>query len=355
MPPIIPISNRFAETRIMRYDTLIESMKAARLPFREISIPGGGRAAVAATGGSLLGLSVDGIDENIPYVNESIAQSGWLAGKNSSQIGGLRLWFAPEYAYFWKGRPDAKALSNYHVQAGCDPGDYRFVDAGKQSVRMELSATLRDFRDGARVKFAVERVVSAAPPPVHARGLRFAGLRLQHRIELLRAAPGKRVELWHLLQIPPGSRMLVPTRGPARPLVYFNAFHNSDWRAGKDALTWHYRGTATAKIGLDLSQVTGRAGVLRPLGRGQFAAIIWQFPLCPGMRYTDGPSEAKSGDQVVQAWDGFGFGELEYHSPSVGSEDPIYAEHSLLWCYAGSLARVNKIAGELLGRTWSDE
>lgn len=334
----------------MRYQNVIKCLKQAGLPVKEIVSPSGGRAAVTTTGGALVGMCVE--EENIPYVNEAIAEPGWLSGKNSSQIGGLRLWFAPEYAYFWKGEPDARTLANYNVQEECDPGSYAITHADAGSVRMEMTATLEDFRDGKKVKFSVERVISATPPPVDLGSLGYMGVRLQHRLEILRAPSGKRVDLWHLLQMPAGSSLLVPTRGPAKPLIYFNAFGHNDWQAEKDALRWNYRGTDIAKLGLDISQVTGRAGVLRPLPDGRFAAMIWQFPVSPGMAYVDGSSEALARNQILQAWDGFGFGELEYHSPSASAGDPIYAEHSLLWCFCGSLKQINRVALELLGRTW---
>lgn len=320
---------------------------------REIVSPSGGRAVVTTTGGCLAGLCVEGEEENILYTNEAIAQPGWPRGKVSTQIGGLRLWFAPEYAYFWKGKPDARALHNYVVQENCDPGAYKITHADASSVRLGMTTSLEDFRDGSRIEFAVERVISAVPAPVKPGALRYMGLRIQHRLELLRAKPGQRIDLWNVLQMPTGSRLLVPTRGPTKPMVYFNAFHNSDWEAGADALTWDFRGTAKAKVGLDLAQVTGCAGVLRPLARGRFAAMIWQYPLCPGMVYSDGPSEARARNQIVQAWDGFGFGELETHSPSVSLEDPIFAEHSLLWCFCGDFDRVNAVAAELLDRRWT--
>ena len=86
-------------------------------------------------------------------------------------------------------------------------------------------------------------------------------------------------------------------------------------------VTWHYKGEARAKIGLDISQVTGRSGVLRRLGNGDWAALIWQFPVLPGLQYCDGPDFRRAQGQVSQAWDGFGFGEMQYHSPSVGTDD----------------------------------
>ena len=337
----------------MKYRKVIEHLRSADLSVHELVSPSGGRAAVTTVGGGLAGLCVEEESENIPYVNEAISQPGWLRGKASSQIGGVRLWFAPEYAYFWRGKPDARTLSNHEIQQGCDPGSYAITHADEKSVRMEMTASLEDFQDGTRVEFAVERVISSVPPPVKLVGVRYMGVRLQHRLQLLRAPSGKRLDLWHLLQMPAGSRLLVPTRQPAKPQVYFNAFHHDDWRAEEDALRWNFRGTDIAKLGLDISQVTGCAGVLRPLARGRFAAMIWQFPVAPGMVYADGPSAARANNQIIQAWDGFGFGELEYHSPSVSSEDPVYAEHSLLWGFCGSLKQINAVAEQLLQRTWN--
>ena len=135
-------------------------------------------------------MCVEGVEENILYVNKEIATPGWLPGKASSQIGGLRLWFAPEYAYFWQGKPDARTLSNHKVQRNCDPGSYAITRADGNGVRMEMTATLRDFRDGKRVQLHVERVISSAEPPVKLERLRFVGVRLQHRLELLRAPAG---------------------------------------------------------------------------------------------------------------------------------------------------------------------
>ena len=337
----------------MDYRKVIEHLRSADLPVRELVSPSGGRAAVTTVGGCLAGLCVEGESENIPYVNEEISQLGWLPGKASSQIGGVRLWFAPEYAYFWKGKPDARALSNYEIQQGCDPGSYSITASDEKSVRMEMTTSLQDFRDGSRIEFAVERVISSVPPPVKLGGLRYMGVRLQHRLQLLSAPLGKRLDLWHLLQMPAGSRLLVPTCKPAKPLIYFNAFHHSDWKSEPNALRWDFRGTDIAKIGLDISQVTGCAGVLRPLARDRFAAMIWQFPVAPGMAYADGPSAARANNQIVQAWDGGGFGELEYHSPSVSTEDPVFAEHSLLWGFCGSLKQINVVAKQLLQRTWN--
>jgi hypothetical protein len=340
----------------MKYRRAVHHLKAAGYSVREIVAPDGGRAAITTIGGRIFAFQVNGVSETIFRSNPQIANHALLRhapGKLIANIGGLHLWFAPEYAFNWKGKPDALRFSNYVVQKGYDPARWVIVDAGKQHVRLKLTTTLRDWRDDSRIKFRVERVVSYVPPPEGVEGLHYMGIRLQHRIELLEAKPGKRVELWHLLQMPVGSCTLIPTRVRPKPLVYFNAQGLGSWKFTKNALVWRYTGCEEAKIGLDVAQVTGRAGVLRPLPNNQFAVVIWQFPVAHGMTYTDGPNEALAHNQIVQAWDGFGFGELECHSPSVSLDDPVYADHSLLWCFVGTFERVNGVAKELMNRTWT--
>jgi len=340
----------------MKHSEVLHQLRAARCRVQEIECDGGGRAAVCALGGRIISLRLPGLDENVFWSSPEIHKHEVWQKRMwdvAGGIGGVRLWFAPEFAYHWTGKPDLVHYSNYNIPRLTDPGAYRWLPAGKHAVTLTAKPKLRDHRDGSTVSFAVERTIAATANPIGARAARYAGVRIQHTLKLLHAKPGQRVDLWHIVQMPPGSRMLIPTHGRPEPLVYFDEFKRGAWRIGKDCVTWHYTGDQTAKFGLDTGQVTGRAGVLRRLGNGEWAALLWQFPVMPGANYCDGPDARRARKQISQAWDGFGFGELEYHSASVGREDPSYAESSLLWCFAGTLQRVNEIAEQLLGRRWN--
>jgi hypothetical protein len=250
------------------------------------------------------------------------------------------------------GKPNLVRYSNYKVPGAIDPGSYDWGQCTSASASLDAQLTLRDHRDGSKVAFRVDRTIASTPSPIATRGLRYVGIRLQHRLELLRAKKHQRVDMWHLIQMPVGGRLLIPTLGRARPLVYFNSLGRGSWKSAQDRLTWRYTGDQCAKIGLDTAQVTGRAGVLRRMTNGEWAALIWQFPSMPGADYCDGPDARRARQQVAQAWDGFGFGEIEYHSPGVSLADPTYADSSLLWCFAGSMRDVNDVSGELLDRRW---
>lgn len=340
----------------MKHTQVIHHLRAARVRVEEVQCDGGGRAAVCPLAGRVISLRLPGLDENVFWSSPELHRLravGRKMWKLQGGPGGERVWFAPEYAYHWDGKPNLKTYANYTIPFETDPGRYAFGRCTRSAVSLQARPAIRDHRDGSIVTFEVERTIASTASPIPLRGARFVGIRIQHVLRMARAKPPQRVDLWHIVQMPIGSRALVPTTGEARPLVYYNDLHKNGWKCAKDRLIWPYQGDASAKVGLAAAQVTGRAGVLRRLSNGDWAALIWQFPVLGGTAYCDGPSERHARrQQVVQLWDGFGFGELEYHSPSVGIDDPVYAESSLLWCFAGTLMRVNDVAEELMGRRW---
>lgn len=336
------------------YPEVVRLLNKAGHPVRELRKTG--KIAVSLIGGRILAMALPGEVENLVWTSPQLSDTRTLRAhpeKIFCGVGGDRLWFAPEFAYHWKGSADAVSFKNYRVPTGVDPGRYRFEFADAVSVKMGMTCRLVDRRDGKVVTFEVERAIAVADAPYPAssammKGLKFVGVRVQHHLRVKNCPPGKCVGLWHLLQMPAGSTLIVPTRGRARPMRYFN---RGDWQARSDHLRWTFTGEAKAKCGLDVHQVTGRSGVIRPILGGRWALLIRQFPVLPGLYYADGPSPRHAGDQVVQTWDGFGFGEMEYHSAAAGAP-PLpreYAETALLWAFGGSAAGIRRIAKALLG------
>ena len=347
-------------TQAMDYSAVINHMRAARHDISEIQCGDQGRAAVCRLGGRILGLRFKGSEENLLWVSPQIADHALLREaptKIPGGIGGERLWFGPEYAFNWDGLPDDQNFSNYVLQPSYDPSAYEWAVTTEEMICLKASPTLEDLRDHTRLGFTVKRTISATPPPLEPdsqcmKGVEFAGLWLQHMLQLDEAPPEKCLDLWHILQIPQGSQILIPTTGPARPLVYFDGHRRGGWECKEDRLAWNVRGTACAKIGLDLDQVTGRFGALRQMQDGKWLLMVYQFPVMPGLQYCDGPDAARARNQIVQLWDGFDFGEMEYHSPAVDRDHPMCVEASLLWCFGGPLESVQGVAQKLLGRKW---
>jgi len=148
--------------------------------------------------------------------------------------------------------------------------------------------------------------------------------------------------------MPVGTTLLVPTRGPAKPMHYFNA---GTWTQDQDVVLWTLDGQTQSKIGFDRAQLTGRTAALRQVSKGRWLLIVREFALRPDVHYPDAPTPEQAGGQVVQLWDGFGFGELEYHTPAIGAA-PLPAalqDVSELWAFDGDRDSIQELGRELLG------
>lgn len=341
----------------MRYSQIGDYLTKGKVKLRELRGPRG-RLLLTTVGGRLPAITFAGLDENLFWGNPNLSDVEQLrrdAGAVRNGLGGERLWFGPEYAFNWIGVPDGREFKNYAVQRAYDPGRYDWEDSGHGTLGLRMHAELEDRRDHTRLRFAVRRRVSWAPLPVDLEDLHLThglGVCFQHLIQLESGPAHARIDLWHILQMPVGSHLLIPTKGFARPQVYFDEWKRNGWQCRPDRLEWLFKGESLAKIGLDAAQVTETAGILRPLPNNQWCAVVWHFSVYPGLPYVDGPSPDKARQQVVQAWDGFGFGELEYHSPAVGPEFPAFAETSFLWCFGGDWTAVNRAARQILQREW---
>jgi hypothetical protein len=65
------------------------------------------------------------------------------------------------------------------------------------------------------------------------------------------------------------------------------------------------------------AQVTGRAGALSRRSKGNWVLVVLEFPIYCVLHYGDAVSPETAGDRVFQVWNGFAFGELKYHSPTM--------------------------------------
>lgn len=313
-----------------------------------------GWAGVCPLGGRVMAFAFAEEEENLFFVSPEIEDTDALRRDPVSMIGGPggdRLWFAPEFAFKWEGSPpDVKEFSNYRVQRNEDPGHYetRLVN---DSIHLAMETSLADLRDGSVIQFRVTRTLSPTGNPLSGlsvcKDLRYAGYELCHRIEVLEPTRNQKIGLWHLIQVPVGSVLIVPTKGVPRPLEYFN---EGGWEALPNHLRWKYGGSARAKIGLDVTQISGRMAILRRLQDNDWVLLVRQFPIAEGAYYCDAPTESAAGKQVFQAFDGFGFGEIEYHSPGVGAPPlpPAYSETSWLWAFGGDQNHIQRVAATLL-------
>jgi hypothetical protein len=78
--------------------------------------------------------------------------------------------------------------------------------------------------------------------------------------------------------------------------------------------------------------------------------IVRQFPVHLDESYIDHPYEQPRRDQAFHAWDGYGFGEMEFHSSGLDAEQGPreLKESDQLWAFGGSAQAIAALGKELL-------
>ncbi|MGY4230166.1 hypothetical protein ACVMIH_007527 [Bradyrhizobium sp. USDA 4503] len=334
----------------------VSALEAAHIPVKTAADVGA--LALTTNGARLIALSLDEASENLLYTHPRLEESDLVCEHPEelpAGIGGDRLWFSPEVRYHWRGAPDWVNFSNNCVPAESDPGTYAFIDAGSSALGVAAKVALPTTDDSPPLPIEVSRFVSFADPPLsrdHAlmRGVDCVGVRSDWRLELDKTARAGRVALWHILQAQIGARAIAPvTKGGECTLTLYSP-KSSGWSIHWDHVAWRFDGAANAKFGLSVRNVTGRAGVIRRLSDGRACLIVREFPFGREAAYGDHPYGVERDDQVLQLWDGFGFGELEYHSRVLDAlRGPrMLAESDTIWAFVGESSAIAALGGEIL-------
>lgn len=343
------------------YAEVVGNLEAAGVPVRQLRE--GGCVAVTPAAGRIVALAFEPNGENLLWTNPRLDDATLVRTTPEKLVGGLggdRLWFAPEIAYHWTGIPNWRTFENYKTPAAADPGAYAFgtgEDRDDTEIVLHAAGDLQASGGGEPVGYRVSRSIRLARAPAASApwlaGVRSVGITTRHHLELAAATRRGRLGLWHLMQVPVGSVLVVPLEAaaPAAAATPLSYALPGGWEVMPDQVRWRYGGTAGAKFGLGAAALTGRAAVFRRLGDGQWLMIVREFPVDRKAAYCDHPHGIVRDDQAFQAWDGYGFGELEFHSPSVDAEQGprIRVEEDTIWAFAAHAPAIAALAGELLG------
>jgi hypothetical protein len=373
------------------YSQIVSDLEKASVPVKELhgpGVPAGDVTAAAApvvavtlAAGRIVALAFSKDGPNLFWTHPDLGDTELVTANPTRLVGGIggdRLWFSPELRYHWVGKPDWHGLGNYKVPADTDPGHYRFVDSEPGVVALEAKGRLPvqgsdhwsrgtgaavavtspagsgDVPSGEYLAFSVERKIRMAQPPLSLddplmRSVRYVGIEAVHELTIQEETRTGEIDLWHLLQAPVGSTLIVPLRPGHRtqPLSYGLP---GAWRTTPNSVIWRIEGNTNAKIGIAAEALTGRSAILRRLSSKQWCLMVRQFPVDVSARYGDYPEGVPRDDQVFQAWDGLGFGEMEFHSPVLDAERGPRAlrEKDQLWAFGGSAQTILALADILL-------
>jgi hypothetical protein len=345
---------------------LIQVLNDAGKATETVAFPNGSQVAMLPYGGRIVGLFAKDDPRNFYWTNPVLKNSEtaktYFGSDEWQNTGGDRTWLAPEIDFFFPKYPD---LAVYHQPRQLDTLDYRVGKAADGTVKMTLEFEIDHFRHKAPIQLRLTKAVEAVDNPLRHEaiwkelsGVTFASYGLRSTLEFTASpAPQAPVGLWHLIQMPHGGEMILPTYGPAKPQTVFGEVPKNDIRTDLPGGGAHYfmRAPAEQKISLRAAASTGRAGYYYEAD-GVAQLVIRNFFVNPSGEYVDAPwtkpDDVGYGVQVCNVNGKWGiFSELEYHIPAIGlpggkSKADDFAQ---VWAYRGTRAQMNVISEHLLG------
>lgn len=238
-------------------------------------------------------------------------------------VGGDRLWVAPETSWFWKTLQSLD-FEQYEIPRDLDPGAWKLVRSEDGFCEMTQHVALPHLHKNRTYDFDLtrrfERVALTNPP--------FPDCVAYHSENELDLPSGgeaqgdaQSIGLWSLLQVPTGGVMSVGVRPDAQWRDYFTPIERRLWSQDAGALHLQISGTDQYKIGLPPRALTGRAAYAREIGDAT-VVILRQWEPQTWLPFCDAPmNDLHSAGDALQVYSDNGgagsFGEMELHAPAL--------------------------------------
>jgi len=345
---------------------ITDRLKENRVGFLEFPLQEGAFLLVIERGGRLHGPFWDSQQPGLTWVNPVLADPSAFREfirAGSWNLGGERNWIAPEIQFITGDRADPDG--SVRIPAQMDPGCFSLAWERSNEIHLsqDLALEARNVAIGTK-KLHLETSIRAVPNP-----LRFVGAfsSLMEEVQYcgyeqevcLKEAAHDLImsELWNLVQLNPGGKILVPT-GPCFELTDYatQPIDPGHYRFENHLLELKISGNSMYKIGLKAAHFAGRVGYLAPLDEQTSYLMVRNFFNNPSSFYIEEPawSIGRWGDSLHVYNDGGrwgGFGELETHGQTIGGQTGKSESVDLLqmWVFRGPTDRLNRIALHLLG------
>jgi hypothetical protein len=356
---------------------LTKILEAVQEPFALLYWNNNAHAIITQRGARVLGLFMTPQGENLLWTNsaafESVETFQHFMAQGNWNLGGERIWIAPEIQYNVRDRSDF--WGTLHVPPQMDPGQWHIVNKISYStnetsyVRLSTIMTLNAYNlASGQQTITVERTIAPVANPLSAsvhyemlmQDVLFAGYAQQ--VKLSGENTTAYSEAWNLVQMNAGGQLIIPCASSIEATDYFGnvpeearQVHHSDVPYLRLAIT----GKRQYKIGYKALSMSGRMGYWYPQADGQAYLLVRAFNNNPSNLYAEEPPHlvGVNGHSVHVYNDGgeFGgevsFGEMECtgHTIHGNSVQQQATDTFTLWAYMGNETSLKNIAHLLLG------
>ncbi len=345
-------------------DTVIARYRENGLGYSELGVGERHTIFISGRGGHLLG----------PFDNLSGSSALWITAQLYSSLsfarflaagewnlGGERIWIAPEIQFNIKDRSDFRGT--YELPAAMDPGTYR-LDSTARQVALSQDIVLDCYNTASGSKhLSVHRKIRASKNPLHSLlkfdqlmdGVVFAGW--HHETEL--SSPvndGIMAESWNLAQVRPGGEAIIPCTPGIEYMDYYEPIDDSLFSIRKHSVKIQITGDRRYKVGFRAPNLLGRIGYIRQVGDDEAELTVRCFQNDPSSLYIEEPANATGCRGLslnIYNDDGAlgGFGEIECNGRTIGGKTDRSSsiDDVTFWYFRGKTGPITAIATILLG------
>jgi hypothetical protein len=284
---------------------------------------------------------------------EAFVQSGqW-------NLGGNRLWIAPEIQFNVRNRADFWGTIQFPPQM--DPGNYALICENKQvTLWQQCQLEAHNLASG-QIDLSIQRTLRPVPNPLrtlkNAPRLTYFGY--EHVVKLnidATTSPDIQAEAWDLVQLNPGGQLLILSTSQVEASDYFGTVPPQAHIAHGNHVRLSITGTQEFKVGYKSACMLGRMAYWNTLSDGREYLLIRQFFNNPSAVYSEEPpAMVGNHGHSVHIYNGGGdfgaMGEMEVNGQTIGGASGLTSntDHFVLWGFIGNHADIQQVSDSLLG------
>jgi len=347
------------------HQVVMARLEENRIPYGVLPLQAGWSAVISQRGGRILGPFPTVDSAGLFWINSAWSQPEsfrQFLDSGNWNLGGDRVWIAPEIQYSVKDRRDYWGTIAQPPQI--DPGSYTLEQPQPGVWTLSESCDLEAYNLATgRKQLRLERTIRAAPDPLRHLGAYpslINGVTYLGYEQIVTLTESKLDEImseaWDLVQLNPAGEILIPASPEVEVTDYYAPIDAEHLGRHPHHIRLKVSGTRQYKVGIKAAQTFGRLGYVGSMGDGRAYLLVRNYLNNPSVPYTEEPDFPAGcrGHSIHVYNDGGefgGFGELEVNLPTIGGETgrSSSTDHLLLWIYVGPGDKIRRVALHLLG------